>query len=186
MKGDKKLYLYSGLAIALAVIFYVVVSNKKPSSDTSNEDTSDEEENEGTYVTPSGDIITNEQFATNTEMLNILKLPLAQIKLNMLNKKVYTKINNVNPRQTPNVNNGWFVNNGVGGRITQKGTLAGVVTDVSSDKGLMSNAQGRVYVWFKIKPSAEAIKQIEDDSNILLGTNIKDTFWLREDTIVKK
>jgi hypothetical protein len=50
----------------------------------------------------------------------------------------------------------------------------------------MSNAQGRVYIWFKVKPSAEAVKQIKDDSSILLGGSKTDTFWLREDVVVKK
>lgn len=185
MNGDKKLYLYSGLAIALAVIAYAVITKKKPLPTTSEDETTTEEENDDTVVTPSGDIITTEQANIDANLSNILKLPLAEIKLNMLNKKVYTKIDNVNPRTTPNVNNGWFANNSVGGRITQKNTLAGVVTDVSNDKGLMSNAQGRVYVWFKIKPSAQAIKQIKADSNIFIGTKT-DSFWLREDTIVKK
>ena len=103
----------------------------------------------------------------------------------MLNKKVYTKIDNVNPRLTPYVNNGFFVNNSIGGRITQKDTLAGTVTDVSNDKGSMSNAQGRVYIWFKIKPSAEAVKQIKEDANFYTAPKTS-SFWLREDVILKK
>jgi hypothetical protein len=186
MNGDKKLYLYSGLAIALAVVAYVVITKKKPLPITSDEDTAVEEESDDVVVTPSGDTITPEQAIIDPALTEILKLPLAEIKLNMLNKKLYTKIDNVNPRQTPYVNNGWFVNNGVNGRITQKGTFAGTVTDVAKDKGSMSNAQGRVYIWFKVKPSAEAVKQIKDDSSILLGGSKTDTFWLREDVVVKK
>jgi len=184
MNGDKKLYLYSGLAIALAVVAYVVITKKKPLP-IASEEASTEEENQDVVVTPSGDTITVEQAIVDPTLTEILKLPLAEIKLNMLNKKLYTKLDNVNPRQTPYVNNGWFVNNGVGGKITQKGTFAGTVTDVAKDKGSMSNAQGRVYIWFKVKPSAEAVKQIEDDSNILIPTKT-DTFWLREDVVVKK
>lgn len=186
MNGDKKLYLYSGLAIALAVVAYVVITKKKPLPTTSNEESTTEEESDDIVVTPSGDTITPEQAIIDPALTDILKLPLAEIKLNMLNKKLYTKIDNVNPRQTPYVNNGWFVNNGVNGRITQKGTFAGTVTDVAKDKGSMSNAQGRVYIWFKVKPSAEAVKQIKDDSSILLGGSKTDTFWLREDVVVKK
>lgn len=29
MKGDNKLYIYSGLAIALSLVAYVVITNKK-------------------------------------------------------------------------------------------------------------------------------------------------------------
>ena len=185
MNGDKKLYLYSGLAIVLAVVAYVVITKKKPLPTTSDEGTKTEEENDDVIVTPNGDIITSEQAIIDPALTEILKLPVAEIKLNMLNKKLYTKIDNVNPRQTPYVNNGWFVNNGVGGRIIKKGTFAGTVTDVAKDKGSMSNSQGRVYIWFKIKPSAEAVKQIKDDSNILIGAKT-DAFWLREDVVVKK
>ena len=187
MNGNKKLYLYSGLAIALAVVAYVVITKKKTLPTPSDEQTEETEETEeDVVVTPSGDTITVDQATIDPPLAEILKLPLAEIKLNMLNKKLYTKIDNVNPRQTPYVNNGWFVNNGVNGRITQKGTFAGTVTDVAKDKGSMSNAQGRVYIWFKVKPSAEAVKQIKDDSSILLGGSKTDTFWLREDVVVKK
>lgn len=186
MNGDKKLYLYSGLAIALAVVAYVVITKKKPLLETPEASTVEtEEEEENIVVTPSGDTITTEQASIDPALSDILKLPLAQIKLKMLNQKVYTKLDNVNPRITPYVNNGWFVNNGVGGKITQKGTYAGIVTDVAQDKGLMANSQGKVYIWFKIKPSAEAVKQIKEDTPILL-TAKTDTFWLREDVIVKK
>lgn len=185
MNGDKKLYLYSGLAIALAVVAYVVITKKKPLLETPEASTVDAEEEEDIVVTPSGDTITTEQANIDPTLSEILKLPLAQIKLKMLNKKIYTKLDNVNPRQTPYVNNGWFVNNSVGGKITQKGTYAGIVTDVAQDKGLMVNSQGKVYVWFKVKPSAEAVKQIKEDTPILLRPKT-DFFWLREDVIVKK
>jgi hypothetical protein len=185
MNGDKKLYLYSGLAIALAVVAYVVITKKKPLLNTADATVEGEEAEEEVVVTPSGDTITTEQASIDPALSDILKLPLAQIKLKMLNQKVYTKLDNVNPRQSPYVNNGWFVNNGVGGKITQKGTYAGIVTDVAQDKGLMANSQGKVYVWFKVKPSAEAIKQIKEDTPILL-TAKTDFFWLREDVIVKK
>lgn len=185
MNSDKKLYLYSGLAIALALVTYVVITNKKPLPISSNKENSTEEENEDIIVTPSGDTITTEQANIDPTLSEILKLPIAKIKLNTLNKKVYTKLDNVNPRQTPYVNNGWFINNGVGGRITQKGTFAGTITDVANDKGLLKNSQGKIYIWFKIKPSIESVKQIKDDSNILIPTKT-DTFWLREDTIILK
>jgi hypothetical protein len=100
-------------------------------------------------------------------------------------KNIYSKVDNVNPRQTPYVNNGWFVNNGVGGRITQKDTLIGVVTDVVNDKGLLKNNSGAIYKWIKVKPSPEAVKQIKDDSNILIGTKTQ-TFYVREDVIKLK
>lgn len=183
MNSDKKIYLYSGLAIASAILIYIVVTKKKKLPIISN-DTKDENE-EAIVITPSGDTISEEQNTIQSDLQNILKLPLAEIKLKMLNQKLYTKVDNVNPRQTPYVNNGWFINNSVGGKITQKGTFAGTVTDVAKDKGLLKNTNGNVYIWFKLKPSSEAVKQIKDDRNILLGTKT-DTFWLREDTIILK
>jgi hypothetical protein len=103
----------------------------------------------------------------------------------MLGKQIYTKLDNVNPRQSPYVNNGWLVNNGVGGRITQKDTLIGTVTDVVNDKGSLKNKSGAIYKWFKVNPSLVAIKQIKDDSNILIPTKT-DTFYVREDVIKLK
>ena len=104
----------------------------------------------------------------------------------MLGKDIYSKVENINPRQTTYVNNGWFVNNGVGGRITQKDTLIGTVTDVVNDSGSLHNNSGSIYKWFKINPSVEAIKQIKEDSNILLGGTKTQSFYVREDVIKLK
>jgi len=179
MNSDKKMYLFSGLAIALAVVAYVVITRKKKS------DTDPISNEQPDVTTPTGDVITNQQAVIYKSLEKIINQPLAQVKAQMLGKSIYSKVDNINPRQTPYVNNGWFINNTVNGRITQKGTFAGTVTDVAKDSGSMSNAQGRVYIWFKVKPSAEAVKQIKDDRNIFLGTKT-DTFWLREDVVVKK
>jgi len=180
MNSDKKLYLYSGIAIALSVVAYVVITRKKK-LDTDPSAT----EIKPDVTTSTGDEISNEQAVLDPTLVEIIKLPLAQAKAKLLVKNIYSKVDNVNPRQTPYVNNGWFVNNGVGGRITQKDTLIGVVTDVVNDKGLLKNNSGNVYKWIKVKPSPEAIKQIKDDSNILIGTKTQ-TFYVREDVIKLK
>jgi hypothetical protein len=186
MNGDKKLYLYSGLAIALAVVAYVVITKKKPLPTSSKENQPNvEEEKEDVVVTPTGDEISEEQNIIEPTLKEILKKPLAQIKLSLLNKKLYTKVDDVNPRTTPYVNNGWFKNNNVGGKIKTKGTLAGNVVDVANDTGLLKNTEGKVFVWFKINPSASARKQIEDDSNFFTAQRFN-TFWLREDVISLK
>ena len=179
MNSDKKLYLYSGLAIALSVVDYVVITRKKkldtdPISNVSEDITTD-----------TGDVVTVEQAVIDPALTEIIKLPLAQAKAKMLGKQIYTKLDNVNPRQSPYVNNGWLVNNGVGGRITQQDTLIGSVTDVVNDKGLLKNKSGNIYKWFKVNPSLIAIKQIKDDSNILIPTKT-DTFYVREDVIKLK
>lgn len=179
MNNDNKLYLYSGLAIALSVVAYVVITRKKK-LDTDPSLTVQQD-----VTTDTGDVVTIEQAVIDPTLSEIIKLPLAQVKSKMLGKEIYTKLDNVNPRQSPYVNNGWFVNNGVGGRITQKDTLIGSVTDVVNDKGLLKNKSGSVYKWFKVKPSPIAIKQIKDDSNILIPTKT-DSFYVREDVVKLK
>jgi len=179
MNSDKKLYLYSGLAIALSVVAYVLITRKKKL------DTDPSLNVEEDITTETGDVITIEQAVIDSTLADIIKLPLAQVKTQMLGKQIYTKLDNVNPRQSPYVNNGWLVNNGVGGRITQKDTLIGTVTDVVNDKGLLKNKSGAIYKWFKVNPSLVAIKQIKDDSNILIPTKT-DTFYVREDVIKLK
>ena len=180
MNSDKKLYLYSGLAIALSVVAYVVITKKKKS------DTDPTTNVQPDVTTPTGDVISGEQAVIDPTLTDIIKLPLAQAKAKMLGKDIYAKVENINPRQTPYVNNGWFVNNGVGGRITQKDTLIGTVTDVVNDSGSLRNNSGAIYKWFKVNPSTEAVKQIKDDSNILLGGTKTKTFYVREDVIKLK
>jgi hypothetical protein len=182
MNSDKKLYLFSGLAIALSVVAYIVITRKKK-TDTDPANTQDTQED---ITTPTGDVITVEQAVIDPTLQEIIKLPLAQVKTKMLGKSIYAKVANINPRQTPYVNNGWFVNNGVGGRITQKDTFIGNVTDVVNDSGSLHNNSGSIYKWFKVNPSTEAIKQIKDDSNILLGVTKTQTFYFREDVIKLK
>jgi hypothetical protein len=179
MNSDKKLYLYSGLAIALSVVAYVVITKKRKL------DTDPSSKVQPDVTTTTGDIITGEQSAIDPTLSEIIKLPLAQAKAQMLGKNIYTKVENVNPRQTPYVNNGWFVNNGVGGRITDKDTLIGSVTDVVNDSGLLRKNNGAIYRWLKVTPSAEAIKQIKNDSNILIGSKTQ-TFYVREDVVKLK
>jgi hypothetical protein len=184
MNGDKKLYLYSGLAIALAIVAYVVITKKKPLPTTSDEETTTEEEQtEDVVVTPSGDTITVEQATVDPTLTEILNLPLAKIKLNTLNKKLYTKIDNVNPRTQPFVNNGAF-NNTYGGKIEVKDTLIGTVKDVVEDSGKLTSPKGNVYKWFKVLASKEAIDSVNNTKswwNVPLKEGI--TFYVREDVV---
>ena len=183
MSEDKKLYLYSGLAIALAVVAYVVITKKKPSSTTSDEGGEVKEDVEDLIVTPSGDTITPEQSIVDPTLAEILNLPLAKIKLNTLNKKLYTKIDNVNPRTQPFVNNGAF-NNTYGGKIEVKDTLIGTVKDVVEDSGKLTSPKGNVYKWFKVLASKEAIDSVNNTKswwNVPLKEGI--TFYVREDVV---
>ena len=63
--------------------------------------------------------------------------------------------------------------------------MIGSVTDVVNDKGSLKNKSGNIYKWFKVAPSLVAIKQIKDDSNILIPTKTN-TFYVREDVIKLK
>jgi len=180
MNNDKKLYLYSALAITISVVAYVFITKKGKASAKVEEVVLPDVE------TKTGDVISNEQLVIEKSLQDILKLPLSQVKSQMLGLNIYTKVENVNPRQSPYVNNGWFVNNSVGGKITQKGTLIGKVTDVVNDIGLLRNNNGAIYKWFKVQPSPDAVKQIKEDSNILLGVTKTDSFYVREDVIKLK
>lgn len=179
MNNDKKLYLYSGLAIALSVVAYVVITRKKKL------DTDPSANVQEDVTTSTGDSIEVEQTIIDPTLAEIINLPLAQAKAKLVGKNIYTKLDNVNPRQSPYVNNGWFVNNGVGGRITERDTLIGKVTDVVNDKGSLRNKSGNIYKWLKVIPSPIAVKQIKEDSNILIPTSTG-SFYVREDVIKLK
>ena len=124
MNSDKKLYLYSGLAIALSVVAYVVITEKKKlKSDPSKDNNSD---NNLDVITSTGDTITVEQAIIDKNLQEILNTPISNAKLKLLNKNIFTKLNNVTPRTTPNVNNG-LLNNSYGGKIVDKDTKIGIV-----------------------------------------------------------
>ena len=181
MNDDKKLYLYSGLAIALSVVAYVVITEKKklksdPSKDNNLDDNLD-------VTTSTGDTITMEQAIIDKNLQEILNTPISNAKLKLLNKSIYTKLDNVTPRTTPNVNNGLF-NNSYGGKIVDKDTKIGIVKDIVEDSGKLKNPQGNVYKWLKVLASKEAIDSINNTKsfwNNPLSNGI--TFYVREDVI---
>jgi len=181
MNSDKKLYLYSGLAIALSVVAYVVITEKKKlKSDPSKDNNSD---NSSDVITSTGDTITVEQAIIDKNLKEILSTPISNAKLKLLNKSIYTKLNNVTPRTTPNVNNG-VINNSYGGKIVDKNTNIGIVKDIVEDSGKLKNSQGNVYKWFKVLASKEAIDSINNTKslwNTSLGNGT--TFYVREDVI---
>lgn len=183
MDSNKKLYLYSGLAIALTVVAYVVITRKKTPTADSREGGAKDSETNAETTTPTGDIITTEQAIIDSNLSEILNLPLAKIKSTTLNRRLYTKIDNVNPRTTPYVNNG-AINNTYGGKIEFKDTLIGTVKDVVEDSGKLTNPKGNVYKWFKVSASKEAIDSVNNTKswwNVPLKEGI--TFYVREDVV---
>jgi hypothetical protein len=183
MDSNKKLYLYSGLAIALTVVAYVVITRKKTSNADSREGGAKDVETNTETTTTTGDIITTEQAIIDSNLTEILNLPLAKIKASTLNKRLYTKIDSVNPRTQPFVNNGAF-NNTFGGKIELKDTLIGTVKDVVEDSGKLKNPKGNVYKWFKVLASKEAIDSVNDTKS-WFNTPLKEgiTFYVREDVV---
>jgi len=181
MDSDKKLYLYSGLAIALSVVAYVVITEKKKLKlDPSKEDNTKDNAN---VETSTGDTISVEQAVIDKNLQEILNTPISNVKLKLLNKSIYTKLDNVTPRTTPNVNNG-LLNNSYGGKIVDKDTKIGIVKDIVEDSGKLKNPQGNVYKWLKVLASKEAIDSINKTKsfwNIPLSTGT--TFYVREDVI---
>jgi hypothetical protein len=181
MNDDKKLYLYSGLAIALSVVAYVVITEKKKlKSDPSKDNNTD---NNLDVTTSTGDTITMEQALIDKNLQEILNTPISNVKLKLLNKSIYTKLDNVTPRTTPNVNNG-VINNSYGGKIVDKDTKIGIVKDIVEDSGKLKNPQGNVYKWLKVLASKEAIDSINNTKNFWnasLSNGI--TFYVREDVI---
>lgn len=180
MNSNQKLYLYSGLAIALSVVAYVVITEKKKLKSDPSKDTTEDEKN---VETSTGDTITVEQAIIDKNLQEILDLPISNGKIKLLNKNIYTKLDNVTPRTTPFVNNG-MVNNSYGGKIVDKDTKIGIVKDIVEDSGKLKNRKGNVYKWFKVLASKEAIDSINNSKswwNPSLKSGI--TFYVREDVI---
>jgi len=172
------MYLYSGLAIALSVVAYVLITKKKK---LNNEFVQKVEAPDGGNTTTD---ISADQYLIDPKLAEILDSKLSVAKSKLLNKQVFSKIDNVNPRTQSFVNNGTIANNTLGGKITSKGTLIGTVTDVVEDTGKVKNPKGNVYKWILINPSAEAVKSINDSEswwNVPITT--KNSFYVREDVI---
>lgn len=180
--NDKKLYMYSGVAIATAIVAYFVITRKSKSS---GKDAVVEE----TVITDTGSEIPLEQALLPTQLEPIFKLPLKESVKKLGNKSVYTKVDNVMARKSPYVNNG-LINN-TWGMISAKNTLVGKVIAIAEDKNGAKNVDGRIYKWVKVNLSADAKKSInanekESFLNKLGGAiplNYAIEAYFREDTI---
>ncbi len=178
MKNNKTLYIYSGLSIALALVVYYFVAkkanpdfldNNAPEGDTQPETT-----------TSTGDSITAEQAQLDKELSEILTKTPSEITKLLLNKSVYTKLNNTKARSQNYVNNG-VINNLIM-TIPDKGTYIGNIMQVVDDKGGLTNAQGRVQKWFKVFPSRES----KDIFKAQTSKTTMHPFYVREDVITLK
>ena len=97
MNGDKKLYLYSGLAIVGAIIAYAIITKKKPLPDSS-EGTGIPDPETNVAVTTTGEVIDIEQVVIPATLAEILKKTSAEATVALINKPVYTKLDNVKVR----------------------------------------------------------------------------------------
>jgi hypothetical protein len=185
MNGDKKLYLYSGLAIVGAIIAYVIITKKKPLSDGSSEGTGIPDPETNVAVTTTGEVIDQNQVQIPTSLSEILKKTSAQATVALINKPVYTKLDDVKVRSENFVNNGIIDN--VMSKITNRGTLLGNVIQVVDDKGKLVNNDGRVYKWFRIKPADITLNDMNRNKSLFTHTFLPDStgkeIYVREDTV---
>jgi hypothetical protein len=184
MNSDKKLYLYSGLAIAGAIVAYVIITKKKPL--ISNEEGSGVPDAETTVsVTTTGEVIDQNQVLIPTTLVEILKKTSAEATAKLINKPIYTKLDNVKIRRENFVNNG-IINN-IMSTITNRGTLLGNVIQVVDDKGKLTNPDGKVYKWFRIKPAQITLDDMNRNKGFLTHVFLPNTtgkeIFVREDTV---
>jgi hypothetical protein len=184
MNSDKKLYLYSGLAIAGAIVAYVLITKKKPLlSDEEGSGVPDAETK--VAVTTTGEVIDQNQVLIPTTLVDILKKTSAQATAKLINKPIYAKLDNVKIRRENFVNNG-IINN-IMSTITNRGTLLGNVIQVVDDKGKLTNPDGKVYKWFRIKPAQITLDDMNRNKNFLTHTFLPDStgkeIYVREDTV---
>lgn len=184
MNSDKKLYLYSGLSILGAIILYVIITKRKNLT-TSSEGSGTPDPETTVAVSSTGEVIDQSQVAIPSNLAKILKKTSAEATVDLINKSVYTKLDKVKIRNDRYVNNG-IVNN-VMSTITNRGTFLGNVIQIVDDKGKLINPQGKVYKWFKIKPSQVALDDMNRNKDFLTHTFLPDStgkeIFVREDAI---
>ena len=184
MNSDKKLYLYSGLAIVGAIIAYAIITKKK-TLPNSSEGTGIPDPETDVAVTTTGEVVDIDQVIIPATLVEILNKTSAQATATLINKPVYTKLDNVKVRNEPYVNNG-LINN-IMSTITNRGTLLGNVIQVVDDKGKLTNPDGRVYKWFKIKPAQITLDDMNRNKGFLTHNFLPNTtgkqIYVREDAL---
>ena len=131
LKMSAEIKSYSELpAINQSSVNHSSVSQLSGSDYTLYEEEDNTEDNKEDVETSTGDTITVEQAVVEKNLQEILDMSLSNAKLKLLNKSIYTKLDNVTPRTTPYVNNG-VVNNSYGGKIATKNTKIGIVKESS-------------------------------------------------------
>lgn len=185
MNSDKKLYLYSGLAIVASLVAYAFITRKKGGSGSSEEGTGTPDEETNVALTTTGDTVDVEQTVIPTTLTDILKKTSAQATVALINKPIYTKIDNVKVRRENYVNNG--VVNNIMSTISNRGMLLGNVIQVVDDKGKLKNTEGRIWKWFKIKPAQVTLDEMNRNKGFLTHVFLPDStgriIYVREDVV---
>ena len=185
MEGDKKLYLYSGLAIVGAIIAYAIITKKKPLLDnSSSEGTGTPDPPSTIAITTTGEVVDQAQVAIPVTLADILKKTSAEATVALINKPVYTKLDDVKVRSSNYVNNGLFDN--IMSTITNRKSLVGNVIQIVDDKGSLKNSDGRVYKWFRVKPAQVTLDEMNRNKSFLTHTFLPETtgeIYVREDTV---
>lgn len=184
MNKDKKIYLYSGLAIVGAIVAYVLITKKKPLASSSNEGSGVPDPETTVATTTTGEVVDQSQVNIPKTLSGILKKTSAQVTVDLINKPVYTKLDDVKVRDSNYVNNG-IINN-IMSTITNRGTLLGNVIQVIDDKGSLKNNDGRVYKWFRIKPAQVTLDEMNRNKSFLTHSFLPETtkeIYVREDVV---
>lgn len=177
---NKKLIKYGllGLAGAAAIYLLAVALFKKDDGNGGDE----EEE---------GEAPADEQTIPDANLTAAIKNGTAK------GKKIYTKVDKVNIRYSPAVNNGMMDN--IWTQVATKGTYLGTIFYVfkSTDTTIINPATGQPYYWLVINLDADAWKTLNDE----LGwydpdkqrnkwvacdpttTSCRNNYWVREDTV---
>jgi hypothetical protein len=183
MDSDKKLYLYSGLAIVASLVAYSLITKKK-TLPSSSEGTGILDPETTNAVTTTGEVIDQEQTVIPATLSEILKKTSAQATAALINKPIYTKIDSVKIRRENYVNNGFF--NNIMSTINDRGFLLGNVIQVVDDKGKLSNTDGRVWKWFKIKPVQSTLDEMNKNKDFLMARFLPQytkEIYVREDVV---
>jgi hypothetical protein len=183
MNNDKKVYLYSGLAIVGSLIAYFLITKKKTLPDNA-EGTGTPDPEANVAITTTGEVIDPEQLAIPTTLADILKKDTAKATKDLINKPVYTKLDNVRVRSESYVNNG-LINN-IMSTITNRNTLLGNIIQIVEDKGKLKNADGRVIKWFRIKPAQITLDEMNRNKDFLTHRFLPEytnEIFVREDAV---
>lgn len=171
----KKEYLiYGGLGLVVLVALYYATK------ETSIEETL-EEETEGEVQ--QGSDKTKEQVKLDPNLANVLNSKTWNIDI--VGKKVYSKISDIKLRDNEVVNDG-IINN-IYGIVSKPNTLIGEVVAGYLDRGGAINPETKTkFKWVKVKLTDSVYKEVQSQKNFLM----KDLFgmpsvykYVREDVI---